>query len=379
MSDQENEYVGPPAPTESSRAKGRRPARLATVGVAALLVLSVVAGVTIARALRTGSHSSASLQGKRAPIATAVSAALVDISVSFDYDGSSGAATGIVVSPEGEVLTNNHVIDGATRISATDVGNGRTYTATVVGYAPSVDIAVLQLQGASGLATAKLGDSSNVAIGEAVRGIGNARGAGGTPAIARGTIASLDQSLAATDGSGVATELLSGLIEVNADIQPGDSGGPLIDDRGRVIAVNTAGSSPGLGSPRTYAVPINQALSTARRIESGNGSATVHIGPSGFLGVRVSVANSAGGPGSGLPRSAGLRVGDVVGGAAAAKAGLGPGDLITALDGRRVRSAAGLRAIMLSHHPHDVVRISWTDNAGHRRISSVELGSGPPT
>ena len=374
MDDQGNEDAGLSAPKEALRRE-----RLAAVAVAVVLVLSATAGVMIAHELRTASHSVAGPGSRGSPTATAVSPALVDISVSFTYDGSSGAATGIVVSPEGEVLTNNHVIDGATPVTATDIGDGRTYTATVVGYAPSIDIAVLQLQGATGLATARLGDSSKVAVGDAVRGIGNAGGAGGTPAIARGTVASLDQSLAATDGSGVATELLSGLIEVNADIQPGDSGGPLIDNRDRVIGVNTAGSGPEIHPPRTYAVPINQALSTARQIESGQGSTTVHVGPSAFLGVRVSVTGSPGALGSGGPPSTGLRVGDVVGGAAAEKAGLGPGDLITALDGRPVRSAAGLRAIVLRLHPHDVVSIAWTDNGGHTRISSVELGSGPPT
>ena len=152
------------------------------------------------------------------------------------------------------MLTNNHVIDGATHITATDIGNGKTYEATVVGYDPSHDIAVLQLQGASGLATAKLGDSSKLSVGDAVVGIGNAGGAGGTPSIAGGAITGLDRSITAGDELGGKTEQLTGLIETNADIQAGDSGGPLVDSQGTRDRHDTAGSAGfGFGPARSGA------------------------------------------------------------------------------------------------------------------------------
>ena len=147
-----------------------------------------------------------------------------------------------MLTSTGEILTNNHVIDGATSISVTDVGNGKTYKATVVGYDKSHDIAVLQLQGASGLKTAKIGDSSKATVGESVVAIGNAGGTGGTPSAAGGSIVALNQQITASDELGGASEQLTGLIEVNADVQPGDSGGSLVDSAGQVIGIDTAAS-----------------------------------------------------------------------------------------------------------------------------------------
>ena len=159
-------------------------------------------------------------------IAAKVSPALVDINSIFSYQSAQGAGTGIVLTSNGEILTNNHVIDGATKISVTDIGNGKTYNAAVVGYDSTHDIAVLQLQGASGLKTATLGDSSKAAVGESVVAIGNAGGTGGTPSNAGGSIVALNQSITASDSLDGASEQLSGLIQVNAGIQPGDSGAP---------------------------------------------------------------------------------------------------------------------------------------------------------
>jgi S1-C subfamily serine protease len=331
-------------------------------------------------------------------IAAKVDPALVDINVGYSYQGGAGAGTGIVVSPGGEVITNNHVIDGATSITATDVGNGRTYTATVVGYDPTHDVAVLQLQGAAGLATARLGDSSTLAVGNPVVGVGNAGGAGGAPAAAGGSITALNQSITAGDALAGRSEQLSGLVQTNADIQAGDSGGPLIDSKGRVIGMDTAGS-PGFGigfgfqssSGQAFAIPINQAAKTAAQIVAGHGSATVHVGPSAFLGVQLAspglqglggLGAALGGlsgliPGGSSP-STGVDVGGVVSGEPAAKAGLGAGDVITSLDGQPVGSAAGLARLLLGHHPGDKISLGWTDTAGRAQSASIQLASGPP-
>jgi S1-C subfamily serine protease len=184
-----------------------------------------------------------------------------------------------VLTSSGEILTNNHVIDGATSISVTDIGNGKTYTATVVGYDTTKDIAVLQLRDASGLQTASIGNSSNVSVGETVVGIGNAGGTGGTPSAAGGTVTALDQSITASDESSGSSEQLTDLIETNADIQAGDSGGSLVDSSGQVIAMDTAastGSSDSTGGQssgyQSYAIPINEAISIANEIEAGLGS-----------------------------------------------------------------------------------------------------------
>ena len=137
----------------------------------------------------SGSGSGSSAAGgpaDAASIAQNVDPGLVDVNTSITYQGLQGAGTGMVLTPDGEVLTNNHVVEGATSISVTDVGNGKTYNATVLGYDRNEDVAVLQLQNASGLQTVSLGDSSKVSVGEGVVAIGNANGAGGTPSYAGG-------------------------------------------------------------------------------------------------------------------------------------------------------------------------------------------------
>ena len=117
----------------------------------------------------------------QATATSAQSVGVVDIDTVLKYQGAQAAGTGIVLTSSGVILTNNHVIDGATSISVTVVSTGATYTATVVGDDPTQDVAVLQLQNASGLKTAKLGDSNGVSVGEAVTGVGNAGGVGARP------------------------------------------------------------------------------------------------------------------------------------------------------------------------------------------------------
>ncbi|MGO9334860.1 MAG: S1C family serine protease [Acidimicrobiales bacterium] len=307
-------------------------------------------------------------------IAARVDPGLVDVNTTLSYLSEQAAGTGIVLTSGGEVLTNNHVIDGATSISVTDLGNGRVYAARVVGYSRSSDIAVLQLQGASGLKVAPLGDSSTLRVGEAVVGIGNAGGAGGTPSVAGGSVTALDQSITATEQDGGNPESLTGLIEVNADIQAGDSGGPLVDTGGKVVGMDTAASA-GFSLQTTgtdgYAIPINSAVAIALKITSGNASATVHVGPTAFLGVQVYSTPSGSSP-------SGALIHLVVPGAPAASAGLAAGDVITSLGGKRVDSAPALTSLMQRYHPGDRVHVSWTDSTGHRHGTSLQLASGPP-
>ena len=178
-----------------------------------------------------------------------------------------------MLTSNGEVLTNNHVVDGATKISVTDIGNGETYSATVVGYDLGRDVAVLQLQGASGLKTAQLA-TSKPSIGEAVVAIGNAGGTGGTPTSAGGSITALGQSITASDELTGSSEQLSGLIEVNANVEAGDSGGPLVNAAGQVIGMDTAASQSFAFSAQGnagFAIPISAAIPIAKDIEAGRG------------------------------------------------------------------------------------------------------------
>lgn len=309
------------------------------------------------------------------PAAAAQQVGVVNISTTVNYGQGKAAGTGIVLSPDGEVLTNNHVIEGSTAITVTVVSTGRSYSATVVGTAASEDVSVLQLKDASGLATAKLGDSSEVEVGDAVTAVGNAGGRGATPTAATGAVTALNQSITAGDSSGADTERLTGLIEVDADLQAGQSGGPLYDNAtGGVIGIDTAASSGsgrfGAGARTGYAIPINKALSIADQIESGQESSTVNIGYPAFLGVQLSPAGSA-------SQGAGAQIAGVVDGSAAAKAGLRAGDTITALDGRAITSASGLSEALEGHEPGDQVRLSYTDSAGRSHSVTLALGAGP--
>lgn len=338
----------------------------------------------------SNSSTAGTTEGSGAPsdisaIATAVDPGLVDINSTFGYEGASGAGTGIVLTSTGEILTNNHVIDGATAISVTDVGNGKTYKATVVGYDKTQDIAVLQLQGASGLKTAKIGDSSKATVGEAVVAIGNAGGTGGTPSAAGGSIIALNQPITASDELGGTSEQLTGLIEVNADVEPGDSGGSLVNSAGQVIGIDTAASGTngeddpfaleesGTSGNQGFAIPINEALTIARQMVAGKTSATVHIGGTAFLGVELASTDSY----YGEPTVLGAEIAGVIDGGTAAQAGLADGDVITSLGGHTVDSATTLSTLMNGYHPGTKVELGWTDVNGQSHTATVALGSGP--
>ena len=221
--------------------------------------------------------------------APALDRGIVDVETNLGYQHVAAAGTGMILTSSGEILTNNHVIRGATAISVIVTATGRRYAATVVGYSVSADVAVLMAKGASGLQTVRLGDSSKLKRGQSVTAVGNAGGAGGAPAVTKGTITALGRTIIAGDQDGSAEQLVD-LIETNAALRPGDSGGPLLDRAGRIIGMDTAASnnfSFQSGGNGGYAIPINRAVALAKQIVAGSRSATVHIGPTGFLGVTV--------------------------------------------------------------------------------------------
>ena len=308
-----------------------------------------------------------------AAIVSAADPGIVDINTKLGYQAGQAAGTGVVLTSSGEVLTNNHVIAGATSISVTDVGNGQTYKATVVGYSVTNDIAVLQLQGASGLKTVSLGNSASLKVGAAVVAIGNALGQGGTPSVSTGDVTALNQSITASDPSGASSEKLTGLIQISAPLQPGDSGGPLVDARGQVVGIDTATSASGryrqqiTGSQTAYAIPINEAVSIAREIVAGQSSATVHIGLPGFLGVQLDPTIAING----------AAVVGVEPGSPVANAGIVAGDVITSFDGHTVGSASALSSLASTHHPGDHVQIGWTDQQGQSHTATLTLAAGP--
>jgi S1-C subfamily serine protease len=321
----------------------------------------------------TGSGSTSTTTGQAT---TAQQVGVVDINTVIDYGSEQAAGTGMVLTSNGEILTNNHVIDGATSVTVTVVSTGKTYKATVVGDDPTDDVAVLQLSGASGLATAKIGNSSNVAVGDSVTAVGNAGGTGGVPSSATGTVTALNQSLTATDEGGGNAENLTGMIQLNADIQAGDSGGPLYASNGTIIGIDTAASSSSTsGSTTGFAIPISKATSIAQQIESGNASTTVHIGATAFLGVELGSQSASNSDGSSSSGSA--TISGVVSGSAAAQAGLQAGDTVTAVNGTSIASASDLTNAMQGLKPGQQVTLSWTDSSGQTNSATVTLGSGP--
>jgi S1-C subfamily serine protease len=292
----------PPAPKRRNHKRG-----LIITGAAALAVGAAAGGLigSLHSAPVTNATATSKTILSTSQIASRVDPGLVDV-VSTDGDQQAeSAGTGIVLSSTGLILTNNHVINGATSVKVTDIGNGKIYTATVVGYDASKDVAVLQLQHASGLTVASLGNSNTVQVGNNVVALGNAGGKGGTPSVAAGQVTGLNQSITASDELSGSSEQLSGLIETNAPIQPGDSGGSLVNSYGQVIGMDTAASSSSSSSSQdqtatqAFAIPINEAVSVAQQIEAGDASSTVHIGATAFLGLEISPSGDSSGSGIG--------------------------------------------------------------------------------
>ncbi|MGW4246787.1 S1C family serine protease [Nocardia sp. NPDC004722] len=292
---------------------------------------------------------------------------IVDVNTELGLQNGEGAGTGIVLSSDGIVLTNNHVVEGATKISVTDLGNGQTYDAVVLGFDRSEDMAVIKLTGASGLQTAPLGDSDKVGVGDAVVGVGNAGGRG-TPTAAAGKVTGLNQAITASDDSTGSSEQLTGLIQIAANIEPGDSGGPLVNSAGQVIGMDTAASKGfrfNNGGGQGFAIPINKALTVAKKIQAGQSSDVIHIGDTAFIGV--SVTSTAGG----------AQIRGVVQGGPADQLGLQARDTITAVDSHTITSATDLTATMDQHHPGDTVTLKWIDPTGQNQSAQVQLAKGP--
>jgi S1-C subfamily serine protease len=317
-----------------------------------------------------------------AAIAAKISPALVDINTTLSYQQEQAAGTGIVLTSDGEVVTNNHVINGATKISVTDIGNGQTYDANVVGYDRTDDVAVLQLVKASKLTTASISNSSKVSVGQSVVAVGNAGGTGGTPSNAGGSVTALNQSITASDQGDGTSEQLTGLIQTNCNIQPGDSGGSLVNTSGQVVGIDTAASAGFSfqgGSTEGFSIPINKALGIVRNIVTGHATSSIHVGPTPFLGVQVSSTSGSGtGFGGSGGSTAGAQVAGVVAGGAAAGAGLVQGDTITSVGGKTVTSPTDLTQIISQYKPGQQVSLGWTDSSGQTHTANVTLGSGPP-
>ncbi len=361
-------------------------------------------------------------------VQNAIMPGLVVISSNLQYQDDAAEATGMVISSNGLVLTNNHVINGTTGLTARVVnsngqGTGKPYVARWLGYDKTADVAVIQLVGASGLRTVPLGNSNDVKVGDGVVAMGNANGTGSITTV-EGRVTGLNQKITASD-NGESSETLTNMIQTSSDIIPGDSGGPLASENGQVIGMDTAASTDSLGSQEDvgFAIPINRAMSIADQIINGKASSTVRIGSVGFLGVVVVGGTSnklgaqstltnpqqqatqeqqqlqqAGGGGFGSSPSTGCLTNDgnitvptsiapvnsgtlVLGalcGTPAAGARIVPGDVITNVDGRSVSSPASLVTILSILKSGQTVPVTWVTPSGSTMNQSMDLAAAPP-
>jgi S1-C subfamily serine protease len=368
----------------------------------------------------SGSTGNSGISGSTVQkVRQAVAPSLVVITSNLKYAGNNAAAaaTGMIISPDGKVLTNNHVINGTTGLTATVAG--RQYPARWLGYDKGSDVAVIQLEGASGLAPVPVGNSANVKVGDQVIGVGNAAGTGRL-SYASGTITNLNQSITASDdGSGAAAERLTGMLQTSAHIIPGDSGGPLVSTDGKVIGMDTAASTGSFsnGQDVGFAIPINRALTIAHKIIAGHPSPGLQIGTSGFVGVLVPSAGngaqsyqpdpsvqlrqqraneerlgqvfpapttcvpddtSAGIPTKIAPVSSGTLVLGSLCHTAADTAGLAAGDVITRVNNQQVTSPASLMKILLGVHGGTKVTLTWVTPQDQKVIRTLKLSTAPP-
>ena len=355
-------------------------------------------------------------------VVSKVEPGLVIINTTLQYNNERAAGTGMVITSGGLVLTNNHVIEDSTGITVTVVSTGHNYQAKVVGYDVTGDIALIQMEGASGLHTIPIGNSATLKTGQPVIAMGNAEGQN-MIVPATGTITGLNQTITASDqGGSVTSETLHGMIETNAAIVSGDSGGPLANTAGKVIGMDTAGNDVRFQaqSAAGFAIPINTALAIAQEIHAGQASSTITVGYPPFMGIYIAPGSASspqgqaeqqaqgngfgnggfgGGFGGGFsnggsgcynndanltvpstiaPVSSGTLILGVICGGPAAGAGISAGSVITAVNGQAIGSPDDLTSVVSKYHPGNTISVTWVNPSGQRTTSSIQLTSGPP-
>jgi S1-C subfamily serine protease len=331
-----------------------------------------VGGALVALLLTLPVAGSASSTATKAP---PLGRGVVIVNTNLAYRNAAAAGTGMVLASSGIVLTNNHVIRGANTIRVVVPPARRSYTASVLGYSLTADVAILKLQATSAFTPVQLGNSAKVRTGQTVTALGNAGGTGSLVS-STGRITGIGRAITVQDDQGGA-QRMTGLLQTSATLEPGDSGGPLFDTTGHVIGMNTAGSASFFfsgGGGDGYAIPINRALTIAKQVQAGRASSTVHVGPTAFLGVSAQTSSY---PQGDVLAPAALVVG-VLPGSPAELVGLAPGDVITSVDGRPIQSPTTLITLLLRKAPGDTVNLAWLDQFGTEHSATATLASGPP-
>jgi S1-C subfamily serine protease len=337
-----------------------------------------------------------------AAVAKAVEPAVVDVDTVVDplEGGGSGAGTGMILGPSGYIVTNNHVVQDADSVTVKIPGHG-THPARVIGTDPSADVAVLKVSGLAKLATVVLANSTSAVVGTPVVAIGNALGLGGRPTVAEGTISAVGRTITAANDTGSGEETLHGLLQTDAPIGPGNSGGPLVDAKAQVLGMDTATASAGTsGASLGFAIPSNTVAAVAHEIEHHDHLPGLVFGRQAFLGVEVVDSSEIGNGsspfgsfgnsfsfGSGLgfgfgpvvstPNGTpGVVVAAVDPNSPAATAGIESGEVITALDGHATPTTAALSKLIRADKPGQVIQVTLYTTSGVEHLS-LRLAAGP--
>lgn len=380
----------PESLSEAGRTRGGRRGfwrrHRTAVGLTALALVAGGAGAAVATALvhapGTGSNSTSggALTASANPVspgkvAAQVEPAVVDINVNIEYGQGAAAGTGMIITSSGEVLTNNHVVDGATKIHVSIPGHKHRYLAKVIGVDPSQDVALLQIEGVSGLPTVRIGNSASLSVGSQVVAIGNALGLNGTPTVTAGSITAMGRTITARDFM-VGSETLHGLLQTDAALAPGDSGGPLVTPSGQVVGMDTAASTSPSSQQYSnvgFAIPINRAMSIVHQIQAGQASSTILLGSHGIMGIEVANPNQV----QQNSTVQGAVVLGVVPNSPAQAVGIRRGDVVVAFNGHTITSANTLIPLVTSTKPGQQASVTWITPSGQKETATVTLMAGP--
>lgn len=295
------------------------------------------------------------------------------VSIDVKANGQEDQGTGMIITPNGYVVTNNHVIAAAVSsgtITVTRSGSTKSLPAHLVGTNPIDDVALIQIDGASNLPTVTFGNSNALQVGDAVIAIGNALGlAAGTPTVTQGIVSAMGRTVTASSSNG--TETLSNMIQTDAAINPGNSGGPLLDDLGHVIGMNTAvagTSSDGTSAQNIgFAIPVATIESLLKSLKAGASVKT----NGAYLGVEITSMTSSLQLEYGFSVSTGAVVMSVISGTAAQRAGIQQGDVIVKMNGVAIGGAQDVASVLAPLHPGDRVTIGLVRGTQHLTVTAT--------
>jgi S1-C subfamily serine protease len=384
--------VPPAAPPAVALAPAKRRGTLRAGLVGGLVGAVVAGGVAFGTVKATDNSASSVVAPPAAALATPSTGAASALAGAFDVHAvlskvgnavvaievgqqrgqniyGTGAGSGFIISDDGYVITNNHVVEGADAITV-KFADGTDEPATVVGTSPTHDVAVVKIKDIHGATPLQLADSSTLRVGDSVLAIGNALDLGDSPTVTLGIVSAKDRSID-TQGENGATEHLTGLIQTDAAINPGNSGGPLVNAAGQVVGINSAGV-PGANNIG-FAIDINGVKDVINQLEQGKDVSASDP----FLGVAtvsVSDLDESGRQQFNVKATSGAVVEEVVPGAAADKAGLKIGDVIVKVDGKDIKTSDDLRSALQAKKPGDTMTVV-VNRAGTTQTITVTVGS----